>query len=154
MWLMQWNKHGLARSKVSNNWWEVLYSQCLGFLLLGNQENLLKIVYLWLCFVDLWVTAWQCHEGTKMLIVKSIKNPWEKKKQYKYLYMGIAIIQHNWNKKTNFPPKRNFQMYGIWILGKIPTLLDPDQIFYLKSYCCSHKNKDFLHERSHYKSWN
>jgi len=92
--------------------------------------------------------------GNKNVDCQKHQDPWEKKKQYKYLYMGIAIIQHNWNKKTNFPPKRNFQMYGIWILGKIPTLLDPDQIFYLKSYCCSHKNKDFLHERSHYKSWN
>ena len=91
-WLMQWNKNGLARSKVSNNWKEVLNSQCTGHLLFENQENSLKIVYLWLCFVDLWVTA--CHKGTKMLIYQKHQDPWEKKKkQYKYLYMGIAIIQ-------------------------------------------------------------
>ena len=76
MWLMQWNKHGLARSKVSNNWKEVLNSQCLGFLLFGNQENSLKIVYLWLCFVDLWVTA--CHEGTKCWLSKASRSLREK----------------------------------------------------------------------------
>ena len=122
IWLMQLNKHELARSKVSINWKEVLNSQCLGFLLFGNQEISLKIVYLWLCFVRLWATAY--HKGTKMLIFKSIKIL-EKKKTVQISL--CAIIQHNWNKKTNFPPKRNFQIYGIWILGEIPTLLDSDQ---------------------------
>ena len=57
--LMQWNKYGLTRSKVSNNWKEDLISQCRGFILFGNEDNSLKIVYLWLCFIDLWVIA--CH---------------------------------------------------------------------------------------------
>jgi len=143
---MQWNKHILARSKVSINWKEVLNSQCLGFLLFGNQEISLKIVYLWLCFVRLWATAY--HKGTKMLIFKSIKIL-EKKKQYKYLYVrsystiGIKrqiSRQNEIFKYTGYEFSVKYQHYLIQI-----------KIFHLKSYCYSHKNKepsisDFLHE--------
>ena len=143
MWLMQWNKHILARSKVSINWKEVLNSQCLGFLLFGNQEISLKIVYLWLCFVGLWVTA--CHGGTKMLIFKSVKIL-ERKKNSTNISMCTIGIKRQISRQNEI-----FKYTGYEFSVKYQHYLIQIKIFHLKSYCYSHKNKepsisDFLHE--------